>query len=118
MRFIISLFVTGLVIALAAYVVPGAHVASFGWAIITGLVIGFVNGVFGSILRLFTFPLNWLTFGLVSFIITTLMILLSDKIMGNKFEVDGFWSAALFAIVVAIIEMIINQLLDNNKSNN
>jgi len=110
MRFIISLLLTGLVIAVASFIVPGAHVDGFGWAIITGLVIGLVNAVVGGILRLFTFPLNWLTFGLVSFIITVLMIMLSDSVMGSKFDVDGFWTAALFAIVVAIIEMILGRL--------
>jgi len=43
------------------------------------------------------------------------MILLSDKIMGNKFEVDGFWTASLFAIVVAIIDMIINEIMTSKK---
>ncbi|HLT87782.1 MAG TPA: phage holin family protein [Sphingobacterium sp.] len=115
MRFIINLFVTGAVIAIAAYIVPGASVANFWWAIITGLVIGLVNAIVGGILRLFTFPLNWLTFGLVSFIITILMILLSDKLMGSKFEVDGFWTAALFAIVVAIIEMIFGSVITGGE---
>ncbi|KGE14779.1 phage holin family protein [Sphingobacterium deserti] len=110
MRFIISLLLTGLVIAVASFIVPGAHVDGFGWAIITGLVIGLVNAVVGGILRLFTFPLNWLTFGLVSFIITVLMIMLSDSVMGSKFDVDGFWTAALFAIVVAVIEMFLGRL--------
>lgn len=110
MKFILSLLITGVVIALATYIVPGAQVAGFGWAIITGLVIGFVNAVVGGILRLFTFPLNWLTFGLISFIITVLMVMLSDSLMGSKFDVGGFWNAALFAIVVAIIEMIIGSL--------
>lgn len=116
MKFIISLLVTGIVVALAAFIVPGAEVAGFGWAIVTGLVIGLVNAVVGGILRLFTFPLNWLTFGLVSFIITVLMILLSDQLMGNKFEVDGFWTAALFAIVVAIIEMLVGSIFPSKKS--
>ncbi|WP_437919300.1 phage holin family protein [Sphingobacterium sp. LRF_L2] len=115
MRFLISIFFTGLIIALAAFIVPGAHVAGFGWAIVTGLVIGLVNAVVGGILRIFTFPLNWLTFGLVSFIITVLMIMLSDNILGNKFDVDGFWTAALFAIVVAIIEMIIGRVASDRK---
>ncbi|MCY4780889.1 phage holin family protein [Sphingobacterium sp. UT-1RO-CII-1] len=115
MRFIISLFITGIVIAVAAYIVPGAHVAGFGWAIITGLVIGFVNAFIGGVLRLFTFPINWLTFGLISFIITVLMIMLSDNIMGNKFNIDGFWTAALFAIVVAILEIIIDKMLGNKR---
>lgn len=115
MRFIISLLLTGLVVAIAAYVIPGVQVAGFGWAIVTGLVIGFVNAVVGGILRLFTFPLNWLTFGLVSFIITILMIMLSDSIMGSKFDVAGFWNAALFAIVVAIIEMLLGKVINKEK---
>jgi len=115
MRFIISLLVTGLVVALAAWLISGVYVENFWWAIITGLVIGFVNSVVGGLLRLFTFPLNWLTFGLVSFIITVLMILLSDKIMGSKFEVDGFWTAVIFAIVVAIFEMIIGRAFPEKK---
>lgn len=115
MRFIISLLVTGLVVAIAAWVIPGVQVAGFGWAIVTGLVIGLVNAVIGGILRLFTFPLNWLTFGLISFIITVLMVMLSDTIMGNKFDVDGFWTAAMFAIVVAIVEMIIGKVTGDKK---
>ena len=115
MRFIISLLITGFVVAVAAFIVPGAHVAGFGWAIVTGLVIGLVNAIVGGVLRLFTFPLNWLTFGLVSFIITVLMIMLSDNIMGSKFDVDGFWTATLFAIVVAIIEMILGSATRDKK---
>ncbi|MBP3942213.1 phage holin family protein [Sphingobacteriaceae bacterium WQ 2009] len=106
MKFIISLLITGIVIALASWITPGVQVAGFGWAIVTGLIIGFVNATIGTILRLFTFPINWLTLGLISFIITVLMILLTDSIMGDKFNVSGFWTAALFAIIVAIIEMI------------
>src|SRR5690606_31981277 len=115
MRFLIILFITGDVVAIAAYIVPGASVANFRWAIITGLVIGLVNAIVGGMLRLFTFPLYWLTFGLVSFIITILMIMLSDKLMGSKFEVDGFWTAALFAIVVALIDMLFASLFRRGR---
>lgn len=115
MRFIISLLLTGLTVAIASYVIPGVQVAGFGWAIITGLVIGFVNAIVGGVLRLFTFPLNWLTFGLVSFIITVLMVMLSDSIMGSKFDVDGFWNAALFAVVVAVIDMLLNKVISKEK---
>lgn len=115
MRFILSLLLTGLVVVVAAYIVPGAYVAGFGWAIVTGLVIGLVNALIGGILRLFTFPLNWLTFGLISFIITVLMVMLSDAILGSKFEVGGFWNAVLFAIIVAVLEMIIGKIRGEEK---
>lgn len=115
MNFIISLLLTGLVVTVATYIIPGAHVENFGWAIVTGLVIGLVNAVIGGILRLFTFPLNWLTFGLISFVITVFMIQLSDSLLGSKFEVNGFWNTALFAIVVAILEMITGGLKGSRK---
>jgi len=79
------------------------------------LVIGAVNTIVGGILRLLTFPINWLTFGLVSFIITILMIQLSDSLLKSKFEVNGFWNAALFAIIVAILEMIISSFRGSKK---
>lgn len=110
MRFIISLLLTGIVIAIAASIVPGAHVAGFGWAIITGLVIGAVNALVGGVLRLFTLPLNLLTFGLISFIITVLMVMLSDNLLGQKFDVGGFWNASLFAVVVAVLEMLVGKI--------
>lgn len=115
MRFIISLLLTGAIISIAAYIIPGTYVANFGWAIVAGLIIGLVNSVIGSILRFFTFPLNWLTFGLVSFIITILMIQLSSSILGDKFIVTGFWNAALFAIVVAFLEMLLQGSQPENK---
>lgn len=115
MRFILSLLLTGVVVALASYVIPGVQVAGFGWAIVTGLVIGFVNAVVGGLLRVLTLPLNWITFGLISFIITVLMVMLTDSIMGSKFDVSGFWTAAIFAIVVAVIEMLIDKIRGDGK---
>jgi len=37
MKFIISLLLTGVVVAVACWVVPGAQVAGFGWAIVPDL---------------------------------------------------------------------------------
>ena len=115
MRFIINLLITGAIIAISAWIIPGVQGAGFGWAILTGLVIGLVNASVGSILRFMTFPLNWLTIGLVSFIITVLMIMLSDKIMGIKYEVGGFWNALVFAIAIAIVEAFFSLFLDRSK---
>lgn len=110
LNFIINLLLTGLVVTISAWVIPGVEVASFFWAVITGLVIGLVNAIVGGILRFFTFPLNILTLGLVSFIITVLMVMLTSSIMGSKFEVSSFWTAMLFAIVVAVVEMLFSKV--------
>ncbi|HWK57065.1 MAG TPA: phage holin family protein [Parapedobacter sp.] len=112
MRFIIDVLLTGLAVFLAALVLPDSAVtvAGFGWAIIAGLIIAFVNATLGTVLRVFTFPLNLLTLGLISFIITVLMVQLTSYFMGSKFEVANFWWAAVFAIIVALIQMLLNSL--------
>lgn|SRR5690554_1810838 len=118
MRFIIDTLLSGLAIFLASWILPDSAVSveSFGWAILAGLVIGFVNATLGTILRVFTFPLNLLTLGLVSFIVTVLMVMLTSSLMSDKFTVHGFWWAALFAVIVAVIEIILSSLFGTNKS--
>jgi putative membrane protein len=105
MRVIIEIILMGAAVALAAYLLPGVDVESFWSAIIAGILIALSNATIGTILRVLTFPINFLTLGLVSFIITVLMVLLVDNLM-ESFNTNGFISAVLFAIVLALINMI------------
>lgn len=43
------LVVNGAVLALAVWLVPGVHIASFGWAIAAAVVIAVINAVLGSV---------------------------------------------------------------------
>lgn len=117
MRFIINTLLTGLAVFLAAWLLPdtAVQVDGFGWAILAGLLIGFVNATLGSVLRVFTFPLNILTLGLMSFIITVLMVMFTSWLMGSKFHVDNFWWACAFALIVAVIEMILSGIFGTKK---
>ncbi|SEN64841.1 putative membrane protein [bacterium A37T11] len=105
MRLIIEIIVMGLAVWLSAKLLPGVEVSGFWSAIIAALLIALANATIGMILRILTFPVNFFTLGLMSFIITVLMVLLVSNIMSG-FSVAGFWTAALFAIVLAVIKMI------------
>ena len=95
----------GAAVALAAYFLPGVTVNGFGSAILAGILIALANATIGTILRLLTFPINFLTLGLMSFIITVLMVLLVDSLM-TSFDTNGFFSALIFAVVLALIKML------------
>ena len=69
--------VSAVSLLIVAYVAPGFHVRSFGAAMIAALVIGLVNGTLGAVLRLVTWPLRILTLGLLTWVISAAMILLS-----------------------------------------
>ena len=105
----------GAAVAIAAYLLPGVEVSSFWSAVIAAVLIALANATIGTILRILTFPINFLTLGLVSFIITVLMVLLVDELM-DDFNTEGFFSALLFAIVLALINMVFSAFR-SDKSN-
>ncbi|PWS32303.1 phage holin family protein [Pedobacter paludis] len=114
MRFIIEILLMGLAFFIGAKLVPGVEVAGYGSAIIAAVLIALANSTIGFILRLLTFPVNFLTLGLVSFIITVLMILLVDSMM-TSFNTSGFLAAAFLAIVVALIKAIFGAIVGEKE---
>ncbi|WP_443936957.1 phage holin family protein [Pedobacter sp. MW01-1-1] len=114
MKIIIEILLTGLAFFLGAKLVPGVSIDGYGNAIIASVLIALVNATIGFVLRVFTFPINFLTLGLVSFIITVLMILLVDNMM-TSFHTSGFLAAAVLAIVVAIIKALLNTIAGNEE---
>jgi putative membrane protein len=114
MRFIIEILLMGLAMLLGAYIVPGVHIDGFGSAIIAAVLIALANATIGMILRILTFPINFLTLGLVSFIITVLMVLLVDNLM-KGFDTSGFFAAACLAIVVALIKAVFGAVAGEDK---
>lgn len=113
-QLIIKILLMGLAVFLGARVVPGVHVDGYGSAIIAALLIALANATVGFLLRVLTFPINFLTLGLVSFIITVLMILLVDNLMAD-FNTSGFLASALLAIVIALINALYTVIAGSDK---
>jgi putative membrane protein len=108
MHWIIGLLITALILIVVSKILPGFEVDGFGPAIIAAIVIGLVNGTIGFILRVLTFPINFLTLGLFSFVITALMLLLSSKIVPG-FKINGFWPALYGALLIALAKALLER---------
>jgi putative membrane protein len=65
------------------------------------------------ILILLTLPITVLTLGLFSLIINALLVLLASLIVPG-FSVDGFWTALLFAIALAVINWVFHMWSQQN----
>ena len=63
---------SALCLLLVAHFVPGFVVSGFGTALIAAVVIGLVNGTLGMLLKIVTFPLTILTFGIFWLVINAL----------------------------------------------
>ena len=120
MRLLVRLLASAVALAVAAGLVDGISVGPgtdreraltlLGVAIIFGLV----NAIVRPILRLLTLPLVVLTLGLFLLVLNALMLLLTEWIAKQfdlAFQVDGFWSAVLGALIVTIVSFLINIVL-------
>lgn len=106
MKILIKILLSGIAIFVVTLLVPGAEAESLWSAILAGIVISLVNGFLGTLLRILTFPLNILTLGLVSFIISVLMIMLAGAMVPG-FNTGGFLGTALFAILLSLVNMVL-----------
>jgi putative membrane protein len=83
-------------------------------ALIAALVIGFVNATLGLFLKIITFPLTLLTFGLFWLVINAAMLELASTIVPG-FEVHGFGAAFIGAIVLSLVNMFLRWLVEPRR---
>ena len=115
MKLIIKIFLLGISVMIASYLLPGASVNGYLTAVLVGILIAVVNSTLGLILKILTLPLSILTLGLFAFFINVLMLMLVDR-MVDGFLLNGFLTAVLFAIIVSITNMLLFSVLDKEKN--
>lgn len=98
------------VMILVSYVIPGIKVKSFGSAFIAAVVLGLANMFIRPILNFFTAPINWLTLGLFSLVISGLILKLVAEFV-DGFEVKGWLDAILGALLISIASGILTAVL-------
>lgn len=101
---------SALAVWIVSQVVPGFLVESAGAALLAALVIGFINGTLGFVLKFLTLPLTIATFGLVWFVINALMIQLSSVLIPG-FYVEGFLAAFLGGIALSVVNLLFGVLV-------
>lgn len=101
MRTFTHWLVAAIAIGIAALVTPGVEVTLLG-AFVAAVVLGALNLFIRPMLILLTLPITILTLGLFSLVINALLVLLAALLVPG-FSVSGFWTALLFAIVLAFI---------------
>ncbi|GGA78288.1 membrane protein [Flavobacterium palustre] len=107
MKLIIRILTTSILVLLISHFMKGVHVASFSTSIIVAIVLGLLNVFIKPILVLFTLPITFFTLGLFLLVINGLIIILCDNIVGG-FDVDSFFTALLFSIILSVSQSIVN----------
>ena len=101
---ILHLLLNAGVFLLLSHILPGFFVEGWPAAIIASLVLGLVNATVGLVLKVLTFPLIILTFGLFSFVVNAIVILLVAALVPGV-SINGFLPALIAAIVLSSMNM-------------
>jgi putative membrane protein len=115
MRFLLRLLLNGVAVLLAAYLIPGLHLADAGTALIAGIALGLVNAIVRPVLILLTLPFTLLTLGLFIFVINAICLALVAWLVPG-FTISGFGAAFLGALVITITSWLLSALLMDKRA--
>lgn len=109
MKWLAGILINALLFLTFAGYFEGVEVSSFGAAVIASIILSILNMLVRPVLIILTLPVTILSLGLFLFVINAITLLMTDGIMGSSFEIDGFGLAFLIAILMAIVNLVIQK---------
>lgn len=114
MGFLVRLLLSALAVIIVSYLLPGVYVEGFFAALILALFLSLLNLTVKPLLIILTIPLTLLTLGLFLLVINAIIILIADSVIPG-FEVDGFWWALLFSLLLSLTNALLADVSGANK---
>ncbi len=103
--------------AIAGYFSESFYLEGFGSALAASFLLSILNVLVRPILIIFTLPVTILTLGLFLFVVNAITLELTDYLMGESFEIVSFGMALLTAVIMAIVNLIIQKtILEPSKA--
>ncbi|GAB2575336.1 phage holin family protein [Streptomyces capparidis] len=123
-NFLVTTVANAVALGVATWVLAGITLSEDGTArkavtlVLVALLFGVINALVKPIVRLMALPLFVLTLGLFTFVVNALMLWLTSwasEAVGLSFEVDGFWTALLGALIVSVVSWAVSVALPDGE---
>lgn len=98
-------------VVIASYLISGIEVSSFFSAFFAAAILGVLNTFFRPILLILTLPINIITLGLFTFVINAFLLKMVSGVISG-FQVHGFWSAVFGALVISVVNWLLNSFIN------
>ena len=109
MQLLLRWVLNALALWIVTFIVPAITYDSVVALLIAAAVLGIANAIVRPILFWLTLPLTVLTLGLFLIVLNALMLELTDLIVPG-FEVDGFVTALIAAVLLGLISLVTNRI--------
>lgn len=115
MQLLLIWFLNALALLTVAYVLPGISVDGFTAALVAALILGLINTLLRPLLIFLTLPVTVVTFGLFILVINGLLFWFAGSVL-KGFEVSGFWTGVLGALLYSIFSSVLAMLFFDRKN--
>ena len=114
MRLLLLWILNALALLAVTYVLPSIQITSFGAALLAALGLGLINTLVRPVLAILTLPITVITLGIFYLVLNGLLFWLASALIPG-FEVHGFASAIVGAILYGVIAWALSALIPNKK---
>jgi putative membrane protein len=114
MRLLVRWLINAMSLLIVAYVVPGFELHGFGAALIAAIIFGLVNATLGLFLKVITFPLTIVSFGLFLIVINAVLLKMAAAVTPG-FIVHTWLAALEGAIVLSLVSTFLHWLIKDNR---
>ncbi|WP_425391327.1 phage holin family protein [Ekhidna sp.] len=109
MNVLVKILLSSIGVIIASYLLPGVYIDDFITAVIIAVLLSLLNATVKPLLIILTIPITVVTFGLFLLVINALIILMTSSIVPG-FDVDGFWWALIFSLLLSLINALLTDL--------
>jgi putative membrane protein len=113
-KLLVRWLINAVALIIVAYIVPHFRLANFLDALIAALVFGFVNSTLGLLLKILTFPLTIVTFGLFLVVINAVMLKMAASVTPG-FVVETWGAAFIGALLLSLITSFLHWLIKDDR---
>ncbi|MFQ5599782.1 MAG: phage holin family protein [Candidatus Krumholzibacteriia bacterium] len=121
-RLVVRWLLSGVAIAIVAWMLPGIRVGSGPqgvWTVLVGAAfLGLANSVVKPVLMLLSCPLILLTLGLFLFVINAWTLMIASglaRAAGFPFRVEGWGTAIVGSILITIVNWLLSLFVQTSK---
>ncbi len=93
---------------------PHITVNSYSTTLLVAIVLAFLNTIVKPILTVLTIPITVFTLGFFLLAINAFIVLFAEKLV-DGFQVQNFWWALLFSLILSLFTGILNAVLGVKK---
>lgn len=115
MKLLVRWLINAVSLWLVANLNIGINVPNFKYALIAALVIGLVNATLGIFLKVITFPLTILTFGIFLIIINAAMLKVAAWLLFPEFRVRDWTAAIIGAVLLSVVSSLLHWLVGDKR---